>query len=500
MYAYIANDEGRKIVDFLKSDADWTPILFHGLDEIRPWAQNSYPGSFFADSTQLRNGIFDYSQLVEEEPIDAEILHKLSKFESTYLGWLEDTTGWNFSFHERRRYYYDILTYWNTVIKKLKPDIFVAYTWPHLASDYPLYLLCKHIFNIPVLFLDAYPHFEQCYHAVGSSLEDFSAPYMEYYNPSRTEPVSKDVADYMSRMRSQTPNSPPHITRYYSLLADLSKQRWKEFFRVLVLALTGKAFKLSGESFKKNRKPMGTPEAFLTIFESFFFWEKLTRQNKTLKKMYEKLSHFPVPGENYIYFAAPFQPESVSNLIPGVYEDPFLIIEILSAAMPPNWKIYYKEHPNTFKELSKGSLARNEEYYKRLNSYSKVRIISSEISTFNLIDGCRGVATAGGTVGWEAIVRGKPALLFGTMFYEKCQSVFSIKTTQDARQALKKIELGYTPNSHDVDSYAEAILRASEKGLITHHRIHDRLKKSDNPSYEMKRIATAFKRAYQRLY
>src|SRR4051812_18299253 len=112
VYSYISNDESRLIVEALQKECDWEPIIFHG-GALRG-LQEYFPNALFADASRLRRGYFDYSKIGEPIAIDAAILEKLSKFESTYLNWLEDTTGWNFSFQERRRYYYDILTYWNT--------------------------------------------------------------------------------------------------------------------------------------------------------------------------------------------------------------------------------------------------------------------------------------------------------------------------------------------------------------------------------------------------
>ena len=88
-----------------------------------------------------------------------KILEILSKYESNYLTLLEDTTGHNFSTKQRIEFYYEILNYWNSFLIHKKPDIYILYTWPHTPSDYALYLLCKYIYNIPVIFLDIIDHF-----------------------------------------------------------------------------------------------------------------------------------------------------------------------------------------------------------------------------------------------------------------------------------------------------------------------------------------------------
>ena len=100
---------------------------------------------------------------------------------------------------------------------------------------------------------------------------------------------------------------------------------------------------------------------------SYFFRKKLSRKTKFIKKLYKDLEYHHNFNDEYIYFAAPYQPEVYSNLVAGIYEDIFIIIDMLSYSMPDDWLIYYKEHPNTFKEDDKGALERNADFYFKLN-------------------------------------------------------------------------------------------------------------------------------------
>ena len=68
------------------------------------------------------------------------------------------------------------MTYWNTVINTCEPDLLVFYTWPHTPSCYALYLICKHYYNIDVLFIDPNPLLNQDYHLIGNSVENLSNP------------------------------------------------------------------------------------------------------------------------------------------------------------------------------------------------------------------------------------------------------------------------------------------------------------------------------------
>ena len=135
-----------------------------------------------------------------------------------YLSWLQDSSGWEFSFNERRKYLFDILNFWNSVIIKLKPDVFFSYTWPHLPSDYPLYLLCKHIYKIKTIFIDITPHFNQERYAICCSLEDLSLPYRETYQKGTTSNLPADIKNNLTILSSKNAKRPVHIDKHYDLL------------------------------------------------------------------------------------------------------------------------------------------------------------------------------------------------------------------------------------------------------------------------------------------
>ncbi len=499
IYSNIKNNETQHIVDHLQKKANWTPVLFHGEEDMKDLIEEKYLNAKLVDSTKLRQGFFDYSLLGNEIPIDSEILENLSKYESNFMSWLQDTNGWNFSYFQRRRYYYDILRYWNTVICNLKPDIFVSYTWPHVQSDYALYLLCKYHYKIPVIFIDITPFFDKYYYTSGSTLEDLSCPFKEYYLSKDNLEINEIVIEYLKKLRSSSPSTPKHIKKHFNHLDSESNNK-KRYLEMLYLVCSGKALRKSNSSFKSNKKIWGTDSSIMSLLNEFFFRERMILNNKIVKKFYMNLISEPNKFDNYIYFAAPYQPEAISNISCGKYEDSILIIDQLSKAIPRDWKIYYKEHPNTFKDLYKGTLIKNKNFYKRILKFKNVKFISDKVDTFKLIDGSQAVATVGGTVGWEAIVRGKPALIFGNIWYQACKSIFAIKTHYDLLQAISKILDGYKPCPKDVDRYAQSVFLASVKDLIVVKDFKINISKIDNPSEEMNRVGDFLLESYKKYY
>jgi len=340
VYSYIYNDERRHVVDYLCTQHGWDPVVFDGVESMRNWVEGSYPDAVLHDLFSLRQGQFDYSRVGRPVPLDEKTLETLSKYESNCLSWLEDTTGWNFSFHERRRYYYDILKYWNTVIHNLKPDLFVAYTFPHLPSDYPFYLLCKHQYNIPVLFFNPIPYLNDEYYHIGDSLEDMSSPFNLLYSSDDGLEASDVVKEYLENLRSSSARNPKYVTDYWEKLEGIQRRGYLDYLKIFKMALSGTAFKKSVLSFKKNREPWVSDKSKLTNSEYILFRKKLVRDNRKLKKFYGRKMVSPDFNEKYIYFAGPYQPEVMSNLYAGVYEDIFLILDMVSQIIPDNWLIY----------------------------------------------------------------------------------------------------------------------------------------------------------------
>lgn len=497
------NDERQFIVDYLYEKHQWEPVLFVGSDRMLRWSEENYPDAVLLYSMKLRQAKFDYGKVGVPVPIDADLIEVLSKYELNFLGILEDTNGWNYSFAERKRFYYDMLRYWNTVIHRFKPNLFVSFTWPHTPTCYSLYLVCKYHFSIDVLFLDPVPLLNRKYHLIGSSLEALYAQFIKLYASDEPISLDHDVQKYLTRVRSKEGMTPQYITDVYDKSTKESQIfRLKLFIRlILSTLLKGTGFKKAMVAWKKNRKPYYLPDSRMNHLEYFLFVELLRNKNKKLQKYYRPLCVEPDFKKKYLYFAAPYQPEAVTGTNAGVYVDLFLVLDILSSVLPEDWVIYYKENPTTFDRSpwAKGALRRDKYYFQRVNAYKKVQLVSFDISTFKLIDGAQAVATVSGTVAWEAAVRGKPALSFGSAWYMGCKSIFWIKTLQDARDAMKKIVNGYTPDQADIERYAAAIEKVAVKGMI-HRNFDENIKKCKDPKYEMERIGKALYKAYERHY
>lgn len=505
IYNEFFNKHRLKIIDHLNKKNDWEPILMFGQRPDKDLIfsiKEKFPSCVIKDSIDMRQAQFDYSDIGHVRPIDSEILSSLSNFALNYISSLLDPTGNNYAYEERKSYYFDILKYWNTVIYNLKPDIFISYVIPHTPTCLSLYFLCKFHYKIDVLFVDQNPLLNNHSYMISSSIENYETILKIYKSTDNIIP-GPDAKNYLKSIRKKDAEPPIAILEDNKFFEKTSKisYRLKQFCLIILRTLiNGYGFKIDGD-WKKKIKPYYNKNSRMNNFEDFFFTEKLRYKNKRLKKIYDKFVTKVDFSKKYIYFASQYQPEASNSIVGGYYENFFLVLDILSAAIPNDWIIYYKENPAIFSNssLMRGSLRRDKYYYERLAQYKNIKMISEKINTFDLIDHAQAVSTVTGTAACEAVVRGVPAISFGSIWYKGCDNIFSIKSFNDAKEAINKIINGYKPDQKDIERYTACIEKVSSKNIIPIWKFDINIKKFKNPDEVLIKIAEAIDNAYIRL-
>jgi hypothetical protein len=119
----------------------------------------------------------------------------------------------------------------------------------------------------------------------------------------------------------------------------------------------------------------------------------------------------------FVYFALQLQPEMTTSILGGRYRDQALAIEHLAAMLPEDHLLYVKENPK------QGPAYRSPMFFHRLRRIPKVRLMPSHANTHALTRAASFVATISGTVAWEAICAGRPALIFGDSWMQDLPGV-----------------------------------------------------------------------------
>ena len=129
-------------------------------------------------------------------------------------------------------------------------------------------------------------------------------------------------------------------------------------------------------------------------------------------RAYRGLSEAPSGEERFVAFFLHYQPERTTLPESYGFAQQFAALAALAAVLPPGLHLYVKEHPSIFT----GDCQWDERlpfWYRRIAQIPGVRLLPIETDPYPLIDRSDCVATVAGTIGGEALIRGKPVVAFG---------------------------------------------------------------------------------------
>lgn len=378
-------------------------------------------------------------------PPSKELVARMQEAESVTLRFLYKPFG-QLSPTELEHIFYTQLRYWHGVFQWCRPNVVIFALPPHAFPDYLIYALAKNS-GIPTIM---FYNFFIADTSFLLSLEDYTVG-------------SLTLAAELQK------NSGKNFSLNY-LSADLQK-----YFRANSLAPTGSAPRtwlpiLDGSAKRvirinkiklvwKSMKDFSLPhKVFFSIRKK---WVAQSRDE------YMRLQMRPDFEKKYIYVPLHYQPECSTNTLGGIFDDQILMIEMLSAAVPSDWVMYVKEHPAQW--LLHGhdfSLYRYRGYYERIARLKNVFLIPVETGSFTLIHTAQTVATVTGTAGWEAIMRGKLALIFGYPWYQQCPGVRQVYDVYSCRAAIKEIMDGGRVAPQSIINYLQAVDTVARHGYF----------------------------------
>lgn len=452
-------------INELNNTYKWEPVAVCFPEALTNIIKKEYKDIFFTNLSDVRRGKYFNLEKKDILPLEKDVLENLKKFETRYFSSLDDTTGWNFSFNERYENFYEIMKYWNSVLVKFKPDILVCFNWPHVSSDYALYLIAKHHFKIPTLFLNPVPLFNKSYFSIGTSMENAAEVFEKRYNYDDNQTESEFIAKYILNFQSKP--SPPHFQKKY--FNHLKKKKFYGVLRILYYFLTGKIFKKLNLPLKSSKHNINSVKSQPSILDHIILINKKKNLNKKLQSFYENNSINTIKNNNYIYFPAQYTPEPNSAIMLENFREQILMLEMISKALPDGWKILYKEHRETFYSLKLSAPFRTTDYYKKLLEIDNLIFMSSNVDTFDLIKKSK-IIVGLGTAGWEALLLKKPVMSFDNIWYSACKSVFKVNSINEIKKVINKIEDNYVVDTEDVKKYAETIFSLSFKSTIYSER------------------------------
>jgi hypothetical protein len=442
----------------LRDRYGWEICLFVGGKKQSKRAAALHPDTVFQTKDLARCGQWsDFFDQIPASPLDEDLLSALSYHESIFMKMLDrnDFDG-SLTYRKRIASYHSQVMHWKGVLEHFNPDVVVYRIAPHTGYDYILYALCR-VMGIPTVMFER------------TSLPGRVYPVASFEDGS--EAIREAFANELEKKNGPDTPLAPETEAH---LDKLSKTFQKAMPYHLKYKL--KHYKNSGE--------VGGVPSILTHFAGGIV--DAVRQNKFNREhLYERyhetagrlkrrklLGHYnrlakPVDTNlPYIFVALQCEPERQTCPTAGMFGHQYLMIDMLSKLIPPDWMLYVKEHVSQFKDYQAAERSKTFDFYDRIASRPNVRIVPLSCTSFELIDRARASATVSGTVGWESVVRGKPALLFGHSWYSDCRGVFVTRTAEACRKAIEKIQSGHQVDREELVSFLKAVERCSVRGYI----------------------------------
>lgn len=367
----------------------------------------------------------------EEVQLDIDFIRKNHEYELMAIKMSDrvDPTLHYFSFPERQRHVRNLFRKWFYCLRVVNPEFVVTPVSPHRVYDYALLVVCRYL-NIPFVFFDHTPFSGRCivlddYYSIGDLFVEDYKKYLQ--DDDVMTKVHTDILESFEKNKRDYHEARPD----YMVMNEAADKNWNSTYKILrhtLRRLIRERRNLWGENgrlknwvygpYYKENENTPIEQSHNTLKSYLNANIKGTKYIKVLKKHYESLTVKPNYNEKYVVLFLHYQPEATTCPIGNIFVDQELCVDTLLKNLPDDYKVYIKEHPSQFYANSEGQMGRIIQTYYDLAKKPRVKLMSTAVVSFDLIENCQALATVSGTVGWEGVVRRKPVIAFGMTWFE----------------------------------------------------------------------------------
>lgn len=408
---------------------------FHILERKEVLSNLQLPNCELLDLTDFVRGTYSNIRWENIPPIDVTTLRSMADYEIEFYSMIErykfpnnifikDDQDYEtkrefqinryykgeLSFIEKQTLYHKHLRFWYWYLTKNNIKLIVYFDQaPHHGIDYIIYKIA-HELKIKVI-----------HYASG-----IVPKYRFFINDYKTNFEHEKYN--IERIDTKREFSNPHFHEEYKRLTE---QNYNE--QRLPSYMYNKTIGVNNQKTKKTNLLK-----FISFdgFDYIFRLRKNRQFNHLLERFYKKNQQSPNYQDRYIYVPLHFQPEMTSSPLGYRFANQLFQIEYLSFCLPPNVKLFVKEHPK--QELA----FKGYHFYNSLIKINGVVLIPRNENTFKLIENSIAVSTLTGTAGWEGLFRNKPYIMFGDLIYKIIPGVFHVSSVESCKYAINKIIKG----------------------------------------------------------
>lgn len=392
----------------------------------------------------------DLMQSLPDQPMAMKCLDKLEKptvwqrslWQRDMKGRLHDVR-WShrLGFDERKRLVLRHLGFWLRRIDALNVKAILCVNIPHVSADVALHMAAR-IRNVP--FLTFYQIF----------------PFQRVLPSAQQEP-DFSVFGGPSEMPAGAP-LPADMDEYVRTQVEVGQDPRPYYMKLKGFGFHFHTF--SGLSALKRilaaLKPREGRVLWRTAVSMAAIGAEYSLRQRALRRVQSRLAKPADLTRPFVYCALHVQPELTTAPLAREFAEPLAMLRLLAASLPDGVELYVKEHP------AQPAMARSAELYRQIAQLPRARLVPTDTSSFDLVSHCVAVATATGTVGWEALLRGKPVLAFGLASYLAAPGVTLVSGRDQCRRALEEALAGPTHRREDVIGFLHNVASRTIPGSL----------------------------------
>lgn len=207
----------------------------------------------------------------------------------------------------------------------------------------------------------------------------------------------------------------------------------------------------------------------------FFDYENYIRIDKgfvrnTIALFFHRYDKFYLKAESdYFFYPMHYEPETAVNYYGDCYDDQPMLIGRIAHSLGTGQILIVKEHPQ-----QRGILL-TRPYRELKKKYPNLIFVNGKELSYNIFEKCKCVITLNGTAGWEALICGKPVILFGDVFYASCSGANQCDGFKKLKDMIRKNSF-LSPVAEDVELFVAKIFAHCKDMEMTSFEEDDILK------------------------
>lgn len=192
---------------------------------------------------------------------------------------------------------------------------------------------------------------------------------------------------------------------------------------------------------------------YTDIFIWWALWDKLKRKMRSFIGFSDLYTKPDFEGR-FAYFPLHIEPEIAIMRYAPYHTNQQEIIRTIARALPVDMMLYVKEHPGMIGY-------RTRVYYKEILKIPNVRLINPNVPGNELSRHAALTTTITSTAGWEAMLCKKPAITFGSTYYNDIPGVKHCNSFEELPYLVKEQLEKWQSNDKVLINYISALLEDS---------------------------------------